>query len=119
MLIRDEPLSRAELQFLLDGIGQNLGSSLLRVKGLVNVAEEPGRPAVIQGAQHLLHTMTWLDRWPDADTRTRVVFITHGIVRDRLTEMIELLDRVSARTFKARNRAAAMNAPPPSIGKPI
>ena len=35
------------------------------MKGLVNVAEEPGRPAVIQGAQHLLHTMTWLDRWPD------------------------------------------------------
>lgn len=119
VLIRDEPLSRAELQFLLDGIGQNLGSSLLRVKGLVNVAEEPGRPAVIQGAQHLLHTMSWLDRWPDADVRTRVVFITHGIVRDRLTEMIELLDRVSARTFKARNRAAAMNSPPPSIGKPI
>jgi G3E family GTPase len=107
VLLRDRPVSRAELQFLLDGITQNLGPGLLRVKGLVNVAEEPGRPAVIQGAQHLLHTMTWLDQWPDEDERTRVVFITEGIARDSLKEVIELLDRMSARTFKARERAQA------------
>jgi G3E family GTPase len=103
-LIRDEPLSRAELQFLLDGIAQNLGPGLLRVKGLVNIAEEPGRPAVIQGAQHLLHTMTWLDRWPDADHRTRIVFITQGVVRATLKDTIEMLSRVAARTAKARRR---------------
>ena len=102
---RIEPLARDKLQFLLDGISQNLGPSLLRVKGLVNVREEPGRPAIIQGAQHLLHTMTWLDHWPSADTRTRVVFITQGIAHDRLKEIIELLDRMSARTFIAREKA--------------
>jgi len=104
VLMREQPLARAELQFLLDGIGQNLGPGLLRVKGLVNVAEEPGRPAVIQGAQHLLHTMTWLARWPDADERTRIVFIVQGIAAGELKDMIELLDRMSARTFKARER---------------
>jgi len=101
-LVRDEPLTRGALQFLLDGIAQNLGPGLLRVKGLVNVAEEPGRPAVIQGAQHLLHTMTWLDHWPDADERTRVVFITQGISRADLKDVVELLDRVAARTARAR-----------------
>ena len=105
VLLRDQPVSRAELQFLLDGIAQNLGSGLLRVKGLVNVAEEPGRPAIIQGAQHLLHTMTWLDQWPDPDHRTRVVFITQGIASDSLRDVIELLDRMSARTFRAREKA--------------
>jgi G3E family GTPase len=104
VLTREASLSRDELQFLLDGIAQNLGPGLLRVKGLVNIAEEPGRPAVIQGAQHLLHTMTWLDQWPDEDQRTRVVFITQGIVRANLKDVIDLLDRVSARTFKARAR---------------
>ena len=104
VLIRTKPVSRDELQFLLDGISQNLGASLLRVKGLVHVLEEPDKPAVIQGAQHLLHTLTWLDKWPDADKRTRVVFITQGIVRDRLKEMIDLLDRMSVRTFEARER---------------
>jgi G3E family GTPase len=105
-LIRDEPLTREALQFLLDGISQNLGPGLLRVKGLVNVAEEPGRPAVIQGAQHLLHTMTWLDHWPDNDERTRIVFITQGVTRAALQELIELIDRVAARTARARMRGA-------------
>jgi G3E family GTPase len=104
VLTREAPLSRDELQFLLDGIAQNLGPGLLRVKGLVNIAEEPGRPAVIQGAQHLLHTMTWLDQWPDGDHRTRVVFITQGIPRANLKDVIDLLDRVSSRTFKAREK---------------
>ena len=104
VLVRESPLAREEAQFLLDGIAQNLGAGLLRVKGLVNIAEEPGRPAVIQGAQHLLHTMTWLDRWPDSDHRTRIVFITQGIPRESLKDIIDLLDRVSLRTFKARAR---------------
>jgi G3E family GTPase len=104
VLTREAPLTRDEAQFLLDGIGQNLGAGLLRVKGLVNIAEEPGRPAVIQGAQHLLHTMTWLDRWPDGDHRSRIIFITQGIPRDSLKDIIDLLDRVSSRTFKARAR---------------
>jgi G3E family GTPase len=104
VLARESPLAREEVQFLLGGIAQNLGTGLLRVKGLVNVAEEPGRPAVIQGAQHLLHTMTWLDRWPDSDHRSRIIFITQGIPRDSLSDIIDLLDRVSARTFKARAR---------------
>lgn len=107
VLLREAPLSRAELQFLLDGIAQNLGTGLLRVKGLVNVAEEPGRPAVIQGAQHLLHTMTWLDHWPDGDERTRVVFITQGVARDSLKDVIQLLDRMAERTFRARERGKA------------
>jgi G3E family GTPase len=104
VLTRNDPLSREELQFLLDGILQNLGPSLLRVKGLVNIREEPGKPAVIQGAQHLLHSMTWLERWPSADQRTRIVFITQGIARGKLKEIIELLDRMSARTFIAREK---------------
>jgi hypothetical protein len=48
--------------------------------------------------------MTWLDRWPDGDHRSRIIFITQGIPRDNLKDIIELLDRVSSRTFKARAR---------------
>jgi hypothetical protein len=48
--------------------------------------------------------MTWLDRWPDSDHRTRIVFITQGIPKDSLKDIIDLLDRVSSRTFRARAR---------------
>jgi G3E family GTPase len=104
VLTRSNPMAREELQFLLDGIGQNLGASLLRVKGLINILEEPGKPAVVQGVQHLLHNVTWLEKWPTADERTRIVFITQGIARDSLKDMIELLDRMCKRTFEAREK---------------
>ena len=107
VLTRSNPMTREELQFLLDGITQNLGESLLRVKGLVNILEEPGTPAVVQGVQHLLHTVTWLEKWPTADERSRIVFITQGVARDELKGMIELLDRMCERTFKAREKAQA------------
>ena len=110
VLTRNEPMAREELQFLLAGINQNLGPGLLRVKGLVNIVGEPGKPAVIQGAQHILHTMTWLDRWPDADERTRIVFIAQGATRAELKEVIEMLDRMSARTYKAREKGRLARA---------
>jgi G3E family GTPase len=104
--VREEPTSRHALQLLLDALEKNLGPNLLRVKGLVNVAEEPDRPAVVQGAQHLLHNIVWLDRWPDADHRTRIVFMTQNFEREEVEEMISLLDRVASRTANARSRAA-------------
>ena len=111
--VREEPIAREALHLLLTSLENNLGSNLLRVKGLVNITEEPGRPVVVQGAQHLLHNLVWLDAWPDADQRTRIVFIAQGIARDAIIEMIELLDRVASRTAKARQSA------PQSSTKPI
>jgi G3E family GTPase len=104
---REEPIAREALRLLLDALQQNLGPNLLRVKGIVNVAEEPDRPAVIQGAQHLLHNLSWLPRWPDQDHRSKIVFITQGFDRAEVEDMIALLDRVATRTAAARARAQA------------
>lgn len=103
--IRDDPIPREALRLLLDALQQNLGPALLRVKGLINVAEDPGRPAVIQGAQQLLHNLTWLERWPDSDHRSKIVFITQGFDRAEVEDMIAVLDRVATRTAAARARA--------------
>jgi G3E family GTPase len=103
--VRDNPIPREALRLLLDALQQNLGANLLRVKGIVHVAEEPDRPAVIQGAQHLLHNLSWLDRWPDADRRSKIVFITQGYDREEVEDMIAVLDRVAARTAAARAKA--------------
>ena len=74
----------------------------------MNVAEEPDRPAVIQGAQQLLHNLSWLERWPDGDRRSKIVFITQGFDRAaEVEDMIALLDRVATRTAAARARAQA------------
>jgi hypothetical protein len=55
--------------------------------------------------------MTWLPRWPDDDRRTRIVFITRGVVRSDLQDMIELLDRMAARSSRARQRAQQQRSP--------
>jgi G3E family GTPase len=105
--VRDNPIPREALRLLLDALQQNLGANLLRVKGILHIAEEPERPAVIQGAQHLLHNLSWLDKWPDADRRSKIVFITQGYDREDIEEMIAVLDRVAARTASARAKAQA------------
>ncbi len=108
--IREQPIPREALRFLLEALQQNLGPNLLRVKGILHIAEEPSRPAVIQGAQHLLHNLSWLDRWPDHDRRSKLVFITQGYDRAQVEEMIAVLDRVATRTAAARARARTANA---------
>jgi G3E family GTPase len=103
--IRDNPIPREALRLLLDALQQNLGPNLLRVKGIIHVAEEPTRPAIIQGAQHLLHNLSWLECWPDDDRRSKIVFITQNFDRAEVEDMIAVLDRVATRTAAARARA--------------
>lgn len=54
------------------------GDKVLRVKGLLNVAGTD-TPVVIHGVQQLVHPPTHLDRWPDEDRRSRLVFIVQGL----------------------------------------
>jgi G3E family GTPase len=115
--IKQEPLARQALHLLLGSLENNLSANLLRVKGLVNIAEEPGRPALIQGAQHLLHNLSWLDAWPDDDHRTRIVFIAQGIAREHVQEMIEMLERVASRTARARQHGASAAAAGADLGR--
>ena len=55
------------------------GPKLLRLKGIVKLAESPENPVIIHGVQHVFHPPVILDRWPDADRRTRLVFITKDL----------------------------------------
>lgn len=104
-IVREEPISNDMLRLLIDALSQNVGPNLLRVKGLLNISEQPDRPAVIQGAQRLLHALTWLDHWPDDDRRSKLVFITQGVDRKEIEDMIGLLDRIATQTASALQRA--------------
>lgn len=56
------------------------GDRLLRVKGVLNVVGE-SQPLVIHGVHRTFHPPTLLARWPDADRRSRLVFITRDLDR--------------------------------------
>jgi G3E family GTPase len=55
------------------------GPKLLRMKAIVKIAERPDNPAIIHGVQHVFHPPVILAAWPDADRRTRMVFITKDL----------------------------------------
>ncbi len=55
------------------------GARLLRFKGLIALDDDPSRPLVVHGVQHIMHPPRRLDAWPDADHQTRMVFILHDL----------------------------------------
>jgi len=63
----------------LDLLRSAHGPKLLRVKGIIKTVEQPERPVVIHGVQHVFHPPVRLEKWPDEDERTRLVFITKGL----------------------------------------
>lgn len=56
------------------------GERVLRVKGILNVAGSP-TPVAVHGVQHLVHPPVHMAAWPDADRRSRLVFIVDGLDR--------------------------------------
>lgn len=92
-LQRDRPVPALALTLLLQALAEHCGPRLLRVKGLVDIAEMPGRPAVIHGVQHVFSPPEFLERWPSSDHTTRIVFVTRAVPRHfpaRLLDAIEV-----------------------------
>jgi G3E family GTPase len=56
------------------------GERVLRVKGILNV-KGVDAPVVINGVQHVVHPPMHLKAWPDADRRSKIVFIVDDIDR--------------------------------------
>jgi G3E family GTPase len=77
-LISDEPLAWDAVSSWLARLRQGAGEDLLRVKGILNLIGEDA-PIAVHGVHHVFHPPVQLESWPDADRRSRIVFITRGI----------------------------------------
>ncbi|MGA7384931.1 MAG: GTP-binding protein [Methylocella sp.] len=73
------PLAPAALDLFLELLRKAHGPKLLRVKGIVALGDDPSRPVVLQGVQHVFHPPLRLLAWPDADHTTRIIFILRDI----------------------------------------
>jgi G3E family GTPase len=91
-LRREKPLHAATLSLFLQLLAEHCGAKLLRLKGLVDVVESPGRPAIIHGVQHVFHPPAWLEAWPDEDRSTRIVVISQGLEARWLQDLLESLE---------------------------
>lgn len=87
-VIIDEPISRSGLQAALAMLVSFRSEYLLRFKAIVNLQGET-RPLVLHGVQHVLYPEVMLDAWPDADRRSRFVFITRDLEPEFVAKVLE------------------------------
>ena len=87
---RDRPLGRGALGAFLQMLADQRGGDLLRVKGLAALADDPARPAVVHGVQHVVHPARRLERWPEGfPEATTLVFIARGIDPAWVEDLLE------------------------------
>ncbi|HEV1999883.1 MAG TPA: GTP-binding protein [Xanthobacteraceae bacterium] len=75
----ETPIPAATLELFLDLLRSVHGAKLLRLKGIVQLAEEPEQPIVLHAVQHVLHPPARLRAWPDEDRRSRLVCVTYDL----------------------------------------
>lgn len=69
---------RGQLLERLEDIVLNSNDQILRIKGIVKT-DNCDRPVIVHGVQNLFHPLVELEDWPDADHRSRIVFIGHDL----------------------------------------
>jgi G3E family GTPase len=94
--------TRLDFARALGGLVRERGEDLLRVKGLVRFSDRSDRPAFVQGAQHALFPPLWLERWPDEDRRSRLVFIVKDIA---LADILERFSFAGAEPYRPITRS--------------
>lgn len=74
----DQPLDWTMFGVWLSMLLNRHGERVLRVKGIIAVVGEAA-PVAIHGVQYLVHPPIHMRAWPDADHRSRIVFIVQGL----------------------------------------
>ena len=91
-IVRQEPIQAMALTLFLEALAEHCGHDILRLKGIVNILENPDRPAVIHGVQHVFHAPAWLDRWPSDNRSSRIVFITRRVPQRWVEVLLEAIN---------------------------
>jgi G3E family GTPase len=105
----DRAIAAAAFDMFLELLRATHGPNLLRVKGIVRIAENPEQPVVIHGVQHVFHPPAQLAAWPDADRRTRMVFIVRDIAPTMISGLFDAF--AGAAQVDRPDRAAMMDNP--------
>ncbi|TKB16093.1 MAG: GTP-binding protein [Mesorhizobium sp.] len=81
-LVHDGPVPFSAIEMFLDLLRSTHGEKLLRMKGVIELMEDPSRPLVVHGVQKVLHPPARLPAWPDGQRGTRLVLITLDMPED-------------------------------------
>ena len=87
-LRHDRPIGFGTLDAFLDLLAAVGGERILRMKGIVDLAERPGHPLVLHGVRGRLHPPVHLKAWPAGTLpHTRLVLIAEDMSAQTLEEL--------------------------------
>jgi len=109
VLTADAAIPAGTLDMFLELLRATHGDKLLRLKGIVKLAEMPETPVVVHGVQHIFHPTARLECWPDDDHRSRLVFITRDLPERTVRELFEAF--IGAAGVDRPDRAALTDNP--------
>jgi G3E family GTPase len=99
-LVHERPVPLSTIEMFLDLLQSSQGDKLLRMKGIVELAEDPSRPLVLHAVQKLMHPPARLPAWPEGPRGTQLMLITFDMDEDYVR-----------RLFGAFTGAPAVDAP--------
>lgn len=108
-LVHAGALPFSTVEMFLDLLLSTQGDKLLRIKGIVELAEDASRPLVIHGVQKLLHPPARLPSWPDGVRGTRLVLIGIDLPRDYVERLFSAF--VNKPAIDTPDREAMENNP--------
>jgi G3E family GTPase len=74
-----DPVAPMAVSLFMELLRSAHGPKFLRFKGLIALSDDPARPLVAHGVQHVMHDPQRLAKWPDDDHTTRMVFILRDL----------------------------------------
>lgn len=108
-LVHDRAVPFAAIEMFMDLLRSAQGEKLLRMKGVVELAEDPSKPLVIHGVQRLLHPPARLPAWPDETRGVRIVLITLDMAEDYVRRLFAAFTNTPA--VDTPDRAAVQHNP--------
>jgi len=104
-----EPIPFSTFEMFLDLLRSTHGEKLLRVKGIVQIAEDPDRPLVIHGVQKIFHPPVRLPKWPNDEHETLLVMIVKDLPESYVRELFDAF--LGKAGIDRPDRAAMMDNP--------
>lgn len=103
-------ISPQGLELFLELLKSYHGANMLRMKGIVKVADDSSRPVVLHGVQHVFHPPVRLPSWPDGDERTRLVFIVKDIEKSTIEALFRAFtDQISGGADAFTDKTLSLN----------
>jgi G3E family GTPase len=115
-LVSDKPIAFSTIEMFLDLLRATHGPKLLRLKGIVQLAEEPEQPLVLHVVQHIVHPPVRLPAWPDEDHRSRLVCVTYDLDPAIVRRLFDAFLGVPRTDAPDR---AALTDNPLGLGRPV